>query len=83
MGLTDKALVAPTESEAQRIEATYKAYGEGIVIIDGDDDWGADPIFRVRGALKKAGFMKKVPSLFAGMVPVSSTSKIKKPMGLR
>ena len=55
MGLTDKALVAPTESEAQRIEATYKDYGEGIVIIDGDDDWGADPIFRVRGVLKKAG----------------------------
>lgn len=55
MGLTDKALVAPTEREAKKIEATYKAYGEGIVIIDGDDDWRVDHIFHVGDILEKAG----------------------------
>ena len=67
--------IPSAERTKRQIENAYKQFGEDIAIIDGDDDWYADEIFKVSLLLQKAG-IEKLGDFHIGISGISKSGAV-------
>ena len=63
------------ERTARNVKLAYEQHGDSIAIIDGDDDWYADPIFHVSRILNDAG-IKSLGSFHTGISGISNSGAV-------
>jgi hypothetical protein len=66
-----------SERTARNIREAYEKHGDDIIILDGEDDWYADPIFNVSGILKDIGVCA-LDDFHIGISGMSKSGKVLK-----